>query len=95
MSIETLSYILTIAAALIVGLLAIVGFWLSRYVQSTDELKKVVIDLRLLVASIRSDQVSFKVAFDEFKKTAIDRLNSHSKRLDQQKESITRLQEKK
>jgi hypothetical protein len=89
MTAQVLSYILSITGGLIVILLAIVGFWLSRYVKSTDELSKVVVSLRILVQSIITEQSGFRDHCKIYTNTSTKRFNSHAKRLDDHETRIS------
>lgn len=86
------SIVLSVASGLIVILLAVVGYWLSRYVSSTDRLTMTVTKLNLTVAGLLSDQKSFKEACSERHSVTVKRLDSHAEKLDKHDRRITKLE---
>jgi len=89
---QMLLYIISIAGGLIIILLGIVGFWLSRYVKSTDELNKVVVSLRILVQSINTEHVEFRDRCREHSSLTTKRLHSHDKKIDDHESRISVLE---
>lgn len=86
---QTFYVILTIAGTIISILLGLVGFWLARYVRSTDELTKVVTSLRIVVEIMGTSQKDFQASCAKHTELTERRLNIHSEKLEDHEKRIT------
>lgn len=76
---DNLEQLLTIAGALIVILLGIIGFWIQKWIKSTDALTLAISDLRVLIATTQGSVDTIRQNCAS-RCTVVDtRLNSHSK----------------
>ena len=82
MSQTFLSIILSVSGALIMILLGIVGFFLKRYIKSTDSLTKVVTSLETVIQVTLVEQKAFQAKCDIHTQTTTKRLDAHANRLD-------------
>ncbi|MFO7616252.1 MAG: hypothetical protein R6V75_03300 [Bacteroidales bacterium] len=71
--------LLALAGALIVILLGIIGFWIQKWIKSTDALTLAISDLRVLIATTQGSVDSLKQNCTSRCKVVDSRLNSHSK----------------
>ena len=71
--------LLALAGALIVILLGIVGFWIQKWIKSTDALTLAISDLRVLIATTQGSVDSLKQNCTSRCTVVDSRLNSHSK----------------
>lgn len=80
---ETLIWILSISGTIIILLLGIISFFLRQFVKSVDEIKSFVNALHVSVAEDKMNLNAFMTNHHE-KHIAIDnRLNDHSKKLNE------------
>lgn len=71
--------LLALAGALIVILLGIIGFWIQKWIKSTDALTLAISDLRVLIATTQGSVDSLKQNCTAQCTVVDSRLNSHSK----------------
>ena len=71
--------LLALAGALIVILLGIVGFWIQKWIKSTDALTQAISDLRVLLATTQTSVESLKQNCSSRCLVVDSRLNSHAK----------------
>jgi hypothetical protein len=71
--------LLALAGALIVILLGIVGFWIQKWIKSTDALTEAISDLRVLIATTQGSVESLKQNCANRCSVVDNRLNSHAK----------------
>jgi hypothetical protein len=86
--------IISIAGSLIVILLSIVAFWLTRYVRSTDALHKSFTELNTTVKVQGNDQGNFKERCTEHTTRTTKKLISQGKRLDNHETRISVIESK-
>ena len=71
--------LLAIAGALILILLGIIGFWIQKWIKSTDALTQAISDLRVLIATTQVNVDSLRQNCTN-RCTLVDgRLNAHAK----------------
>lgn len=71
--------LLALAGGLIVILLGIIGFWIQKWIKSTDALTEAISDLRVLIATTQGSVDSLRQNCASRCKVVDGRLNSHSK----------------
>jgi hypothetical protein len=71
--------LLVIAGSLILLLLGIIGFWIQKWIKSTDALTEAISDLRVLIATTQGSVDTIRQNCASRCKVVDSRLNSHSK----------------
>ncbi|TSA32816.1 MAG: hypothetical protein D4R64_15360 [Porphyromonadaceae bacterium] len=70
--------LLSLAGALILILLGIIGFWIQKWIRATDALTEAITNLKVLFATSQSAVTNLEKRCDNTCKTINERLNSHS-----------------
>ena len=76
---DNLEQLLALAGALIVILLGIIGFWIQKWIKSTDALTEAISELRVLLATTQGSVESLKQNCSSQCALVDNRLNSHSR----------------
>jgi hypothetical protein len=76
---DNIKLLLTIAGALITLLLGIIGFWIQKWIKSTDALTEAISDLRVLIATTQGSVDTIRQNCASRCTVVDSRLNSHSK----------------
>ena len=76
---DNLNVLLASAGGLIVILLGIIGFWIQKWIKSTDALTEAISDLRVLIATTQGSVDTIRQNCASRCTVVDNRLNSHSK----------------
>ena len=87
--------VLAIAGGLILILLGIIGWWIQKWIRSTDKLTEAIGQLRVDFASSRTDVSNIQNHCQARKNLVDDRLNKHSVMLHQHETDIAILKNRK
>ena len=88
---EIYKLLLSIAGALIVFLLGIIGFFLQKHIKVIELLVSAVNDLNVTVKLLQNDQENAATNCSTTHQVIATRLNAHSAKLQEHDISITRL----
>lgn len=73
-----LEIVLAIAGALILLLLGIIGFWIQKWIRSTDALTEAITNLKILFATTQTSVTNIETNCASRCKLIDERLNNHS-----------------
>jgi len=85
-------FFISVAGVIIMLLLAAIAYFLQKWISSTDMLTESVHELKTAVALLQTNQGNAGRMCDTTHKTIDNRLNDHSKRLNEHGEAIVKLQ---
>ena len=91
MDAEFAKYLLMVAGALIVLLLGIIGYFLSKHIGVTEELTRSVNALNVTVGLLQNNQMNSSVNCNLTHVSINTRLNAHSAKLSEHETAITEL----
>ncbi len=91
MDAEVAKYLLMVAGGLIVLLLGIIGYFLSKHISVTEELTRSVNALNVTVGMVQNNQSNFSTNCSATHKTIDMRLNAHSAKISEHETAITEL----
>lgn len=86
--------VLAVAGSLILILLGIIGWWIQKWIRSTDKLTEAIGQLRVDFASSRTDVSNIQTRCIAREHLVDDRLNKHSTMLHQHETDIALLRHK-
>jgi DNA-binding winged helix-turn-helix (wHTH) protein len=83
--------LLKVSGGLIVILLTIIGFWIQKWIRSTDALTQAISDLRVLLATTQGSVANLKENCDKRCLIVDGRLDDHSKDIRSLTQSVSTL----
>ena len=87
--------VLAIAGGLILILLGIIGWWIQKWIRSTDKLTTAIGELRIDLATSRNDLANIQSRFLARENLVDERLNKHSVMIHQHETEIAILKNRK